>query len=143
MPASEIPIQRDRLVRYREIQLLIVGIYVIGRLLLELGLSKAIRDWAASLTYRLNDSALFVSSCFALWGIVLYRTEKTIPLAKITDVRLVQGPILGKMNLWILQIQTASAGGTDYAEATLYAPESPHELREQIVRAINKNANEK
>ena len=143
MPAFEIPVQRDRLVRYREIQLLIVGIYVIGRLLLGLGLSKAIRDWAASLTYRLNDSALFVSSCFALWGIVLYRTEKTIPLAKITDVRLVQGPILSRMNLWVLQIQTASAGGTDYAEAKLYAPESPHELREQIVRAIDKNASEK
>jgi membrane protein YdbS with pleckstrin-like domain len=114
---------------------LIAGFLVPGWLLLRLGLGKAFRNWAQSLEYRLNQNSLSVSSCFALWGLVLSRHEKHIPLAKITDVRLVQGPVLNTMDLWALQIQTASSG-YQWPEAVLYALENPHEARDQILQAI-------
>ena len=128
-------IKRDELIRSREVIWLIAGLLVVGWLLLKLGFRKAIRGWAESLQYSLDQDKLSVSGCFALWGFVIYRQEKRIPLAKITDVKLVQGPIFNKMNLWALHIQTASTG-QNRAEAVLYALAEPHEARDQILHAI-------
>ncbi len=128
-------IKRDELAWSREVIFLIAGFVIVGWLLLELGFRKAIAGWAESLQYSLDQDKLSVSSCFALWGFVLYRQEKRIPLAKITDVKLVQGPILSKMNLWALHIQTASTG-KNRPEAVLYALAKPHEARDQILDAI-------
>ncbi len=128
-------IKRDRLVRYREVLCLLYGFFAIGWLLWRLGLAKAFRDWAQLLEYRLDQDTLSVSSCFAIEGLVLSRQEKHIPLAKITDVRLVQGPVLSKMDLWCIHIQTASTG-LQHPEAVLYALDAPHEARDQILRAI-------
>lgn len=128
-------IKRDELIRSREVIFFIAGFLVIGWLLLKIGFRKAIAGWAESLQYSLDRDKLSVSSCFTLWGFVIYRQEKRIPLAKITDVKLVQGPILSKMNLWALHIQTASTG-QNRAEAVLYALAKPHEARDQILHAI-------
>jgi uncharacterized membrane protein YdbT with pleckstrin-like domain len=114
---------------------LIAGFYILGKIVLRLGLAKAIRNWAQSLDYRLNEESLSIKSCFALWGFVLYRQEKRIPLEKITDLQLVQGPILNAMELWIIRVQTASTGGSR-PEATLYAPENPHQTRDKILHVI-------
>ncbi len=128
-------IKRDELIRSREVIWLIAGFLVVGWLLLKLGFGKAIRGWAESLQYSLDQDKLSVSGCFTLWGFVMNRQEKRIPLAKITDVKLVQGPILSKMNLWALHIQTASTG-KNRPEAVLYALAKPHEARDQILHAI-------
>ncbi len=128
-------IKRDELIRYREVICLIAGLLIFGWLLLKFGLRKAIGGWAESLQYNLDQDKLSVSSSFALWGFVIYRKEKRIPLAKITDVKLVQGPILSKMNLWSIHIQTASTG-QNRPEAVLYALAKPHEARDQILHAI-------
>ena len=128
-------IKRDELIRYSEVICLIVGFLVVGWLLLQFGLRKAIGGWAQSLQYSLDQDKLSVSGCFALWGFVICRQEKRIPLAKITDVKLVQGPILNKMNLWALHIQTASTG-QNRPEAVLHALAKPHEARDQILHAI-------
>ena len=128
-------IKRDELAWSREVIFLIAGFVVVGWLLLELGFRKAIAGWAESLQYSLDQDKLSVSGCFALWGFVIYRQEKRIPLAKITDVKLVQGPIFSKMNLWALHIQTAGTG-QHRAEAVLYALAKPHEARDQILHAI-------
>ena len=135
MQEQTIEIQRARLFRYQEVRCLLTGAYVLGWLLLRLGLAKALRDWVESLTYRINSENLFISGCFSVWGVVLHRYEKTIPLAKITDVKLVQGPVLNRMNLWGIHIQTAGQG-TFKAEATLWAPENPHGVRDHILHAV-------
>lgn len=43
---------------------------------------------------------------------ILVRVEKTIPLEKITDLGMVQGPIMRKMDLHKLSIETAGQSGT-------------------------------
>ncbi len=127
-------IRRDRLAKYAKVICLIVGLLVPGWLLWLLGVGKAVKNWAQSLEYRMDDESLSVSSCFSLWGLTS-RHEKCIPLAKITDITLAQGPVLSKMGLWVLYIQTAGTG-QPRAEATLYALEKPHEAKEQIQLAI-------
>ncbi|MFW6061204.1 MAG: PH domain-containing protein [Planctomycetota bacterium] len=135
MTETEFEIQRDRLVHYKRVSLLLVGLGLIGWLLLHLGLFRLICDWAKSLSYRLSDHGVHVSSTVRLWGITLYRQEKTIPLGKITDVQLVQGPVLHWLDLWAIQVHTASMG-TRWPEATLYAVKAPEAVRDQIVDAM-------
>jgi hypothetical protein len=120
---------------------LIVGLFVIGKLIWLMGLDIACRDWARSLDYRLDDEVLAVSSCFTLGRLVLWRQELRIPPAKITDVKLVQGPILSYLYLWFLRVQTAGMG-SPLPETTLYALENPHQACDQILQVI-KDANRK
>lgn len=134
MNEMQFAIQRDRLARYGEIMALLLGVGVVGWLLLRLGLRRAFGDWAQSLEYTLLKDELAVSGCFTLRGFVLYRYDKRIPLSKITDVKLVQGPVLNKMGLWQMSIQTAS--GSTSAEAVLHALAEPHQVRDQILQAI-------
>ncbi len=135
MAEETLEIKRDELIWSRELIFLIAGFLVIGWLLLKLGARKAIAGWAESLQYSLDQDKLSVSGCFTLWGFVIYRHEKRIPLAKITDVKLAQGPIFSKMNLWALHIQTAGTG-QHRPEAVLYALAKPHETRDQILDAM-------
>lgn len=128
-------IKRDRVARYMEVLALLRGLVVVGWLLLRLGLGRAIRGWADSLEYRLGRDTLSVSSCIAFGGVTLCRQTKSIPLAKITDVKLIQGPVLSRMGLWSVHIQTAGVGHLR-PEATLYGLDEPHEARDRILQAI-------
>lgn len=128
-------IHRWRLVRYCEMRCLVAGLYLIGQILLLLGFGKSFNSWAFSLKYRLGRDALSIYSCFTLWGFVLYQQDKRIPIMKITDVKLVQGPILNSMGLWNMHIQTAGTG-TYRPEAILYALELPEQVRDDILDAI-------
>jgi membrane protein YdbS with pleckstrin-like domain len=128
-------VKREQLVQYWRVICLIVGLFIPGWLLLQVGLGKAIQHWVQSLKYRINENELFISSSFVLWGAILYRQEKSIPFGKITDMRLVQGPLLNMMNIWSLHVQTASTG-QQRPEAVLYALESPQEARDKILRVI-------
>ncbi|NLF08017.1 MAG: PH domain-containing protein [Pirellulaceae bacterium] len=135
MPSTTFVIQRDRLYRYYEVISLIGGLYFIGWLLLKIGFAKAYRSWVDSFVYRLDHDCLAISSCYELWGFVLFRQEKRIPLEKITDLRLMQGPVLSKMGLWCLYVQTASSGSQG-PEAILHALDNPREARDQIMQAV-------
>jgi hypothetical protein len=128
-------VQRGKLVRYLEVRALVMGCFVLGWVMLRLGYAKAYRKWADGVEYRLDGDAICVSGCFAPWGIVLRRYEQRIPLAKITDVILIQGPILDRMGLWALDIQT-SGTGYRFPEARLLALEDPHAVRDQIQEAM-------
>ncbi|MBN1394702.1 MAG: PH domain-containing protein [Pirellulales bacterium] len=140
MQTESFPIQRERLVRYCEVLCFVAGLYFIGWVLLRIGFAKAIREWAKSLEYRLEGDYLSVYSCSRLWDFVLRSQEQRIPLMKITDVKLVQGPILNRLNLWSLYIQTASTG-TGVPEAVLWGLESPREVRDEILAAIENARN--
>jgi len=79
---------------------------------------------ANNLRYRLEGSTLRAD------GGVFFLFRKSIPLERITDVALVQGPLLRCFNIWAMRIQTA---GSAQCEATLYGVRNPEEIRELIL----------
>jgi len=79
---------------------------------------------ANNLCYRLEGSTLRAD------GGVFFLFRKSIPLERITDVALVQGPLMRFFNIWAMRIQTA---GSAQCEATLYGVRNPEEMRELIL----------
>jgi len=77
-----------------------------------------------ALRYRLEGNTLRVD------GGVFFLFRQSIPLERITDVALVQGPLLRHFNIWAMQIRTA---GSAQCEATLYGVRNPEEIRELIL----------
>ncbi|MGL4942417.1 MAG: PH domain-containing protein [Thermoguttaceae bacterium] len=65
---------------------------------------------------------------------VYFLSRKAIPLDRITDLALVQGPVMRFCGIWALQVQTAGAGGPNgQAEAVLYGVENAEQVREEIL----------
>jgi membrane protein YdbS with pleckstrin-like domain len=79
---------------------------------------------ATNLRYRLDGSTLRAD------GGVFFLFRKSIPLERITDVNLVQGPILRDCDIWAMRIQTA---GSAQCEAILYGVREPDKIRELIL----------
>ena len=79
---------------------------------------------ANNLRYRLEGSTLRAD------GGVFFLFRKSILLERITDVALVQGPLLRFFNIWAIRIQTA--GWAEHG-ATLYGIRNPEEIRELIL----------
>ena len=63
-------------------------------------------------------------------GGVFFLFRKSIPFERITDIALVQGPLLRHFGIWAMRIQTA---GSARCEATLYGVRNPEEVRELIL----------
>ena len=84
--------------------------------------------WVKVLRYCLDDKSLRVEQG------LLFRSRKTIPLDKITDLELVQGPILRAMGMWTIKVQTASTS-SQLPEATLLGLVNPEKAREEILAA--------
>ena len=79
---------------------------------------------ANNLRYRLDETTVRAD------GGVFFLFRKSIPLERITDVALVQGPLLRFFDIWTMRIQTA---GSPQCEATLYGVRNPEEIRELIL----------
>jgi membrane protein YdbS with pleckstrin-like domain len=77
-----------------------------------------------NLRYWLDGNILRVD------GGVFFLFRKSISLERITDVTLVQGPVLRFCGIWALQIQTA---GSQQCEATLYGVYEPEKIRDLIL----------
>jgi putative membrane protein len=86
------------------------------------------RKQAEVLQYQLHQTCLFVHQG------VFFIKRKTIPLDRITDIVLDQGPLLRYFDIWRLAIQTAGSG-QQVAEAYLYGLINPEEAKEQILIA--------
>ncbi len=86
------------------------------------------RRQAEVLEYRLHETHLFVHQG------VFFIKRKSIPLDRITDIVLSQGPLLRFFGLWRLDIQTAGSG-QQRAEAYLYGLVNPEEAKETILKA--------
>jgi len=83
---------------------------------------------AAALRYWLEGSTLRIDEG------VLIRKRKSIPLDRVTDVALVQGPFMRLCRIWALQVQTA--GSSQQApEGTLYGLVDAEPARDAIMRA--------
>jgi len=96
----------------------------VAGVVLFLFLSWLCRCQANSLRYRLDGSVLRVD------GGVFFLFRKSIPVERITDVALVQGPLLRILGIWAMRIQTA---GSPQVEATLYGVRNPEKVRDLIL----------
>jgi membrane protein YdbS with pleckstrin-like domain len=132
-------IQRDEVARYLFwapiLIILLIGIWFFGAgIVVAIIYSFTIGKWlpqkqAAALQYWLDGSTLRVDQG------VYFLKRKAIPLDRVTDVILAQGPLLRHFGLWTLNIQTAGAGGQAVAEAVLLGLESPEEIRDELLKA--------
>ena len=86
---------------------------------------------SAALRYWLDGSTLRVDQ-----GLYFLR-RKAIPLDRISDINLAQGPLLRHFGLWMLKIQTAGAGGRSSPEAILVGLENPEQVRDELLEARN------
>jgi membrane protein YdbS with pleckstrin-like domain len=82
--------------------------------------------WVKVLRYCLDEKSLRVEQG------LMFKSRKTIPLDKITDLELAQGPILRYFDMWVIKVQTASTG-SQLPEATLIGVINPEEVREEIM----------
>ena len=80
-----------------------------------------------ALHYRIEGRTLRVDSG------VFFLQRKGVPLDRITDFALVQGPVMRMLGIWALQVQTAGVG-TPTPEATLIAIENPDTVRDELLR---------
>jgi putative membrane protein len=88
------------------------------------------RKQAEVLDYRLYETNLFVHQG------VFFIKRKTIPLDRVTDIVLTQGPLLRHFGLWRLDIQTAGSG-QQKAEAYLYGLNDPEQMKEIILKGVS------
>lgn len=86
--------------------------------------AEALRYWLEGTTLRADSGVFFLK-------------RKAIPLDRITDMVLVQGPLLRWCGIWALQVQTAGTG-QGIPEAVLYGLDRPEEIRAELLRARDK-----
>jgi putative membrane protein len=63
---------------------------------------------------------------------VFFRRQRAIPLDRITDLALVQGPLMRRCGIWGLQVQT-SGTGHGAPEAILLGLEEPERVRDFLL----------
>jgi uncharacterized membrane protein YdbT with pleckstrin-like domain len=84
--------------------------------------ATAQRYWLEGFTLRIDSGVFFLK-------------RKSIPLDRVTDVVLNQGPFLRYFNLWRLDIQTAGTGAQGTAEGYLYGIVNPESVRDRLIAA--------
>ena len=62
----------------------------------------------------------------------IVQTEKTIPLDKIQDLTFKEGPLLKKLGLSILRVETAGNSATTSADLSLIGIVNAHEFRQMV-----------
>jgi uncharacterized membrane protein YdbT with pleckstrin-like domain len=84
---------------------------------------------AAALKYWIQDSTIRIDE-----GIFL-RKRKSIPLDRITDIVLIQGPIMRFFGIWWLHLQTAGSNNQQGPEGVLQGVLDPEAVRDFIMEA--------
>ena len=135
---AQFPIERDKVTRYifwsQVLGMALVGVMLCGFGLVLVPLYLVVfgtwlpRKQAWALKYWLDGTTLRVDSG------VIFLSQKGIPLDRVTDVVLVQGPLMRAIGIWGLRIQTAGMGA-QRAEATLWGLREPEQVRDTLLRA--------
>ena len=89
--------------------------------------SRLTRRWLARMECVLTERTLTVKKG------VMVRVEKTIPLEKITDLAMVQGPIMRAFGLQALSVETAGTSGPGALVSLVGIVDAP-EFREKVLR---------
>lgn len=135
---NEFSVQRRQVARYfywmQIFLIIVVGIWFCG-----VGLALAIvhaftfglwlpRKQSEALHYWLDGGTLRVDQG------VFFLKRKAIPLDRVTDVVLAQGPLMKFCGIWELRVQTAGTGQS-VPEATLYGIADPEAVRDMLMMA--------
>lgn len=133
---DQFEVQRRAVERYsyfsQILNILLLGIWLFG-----LGIPLAIihaytfgpwlsKRQAAALKYWIDGATLRVDEG------VFFLKRKAIPLDRVTDVVLTQGPLMRWCGIWGLQVQTAGTGHAT-PEATLYGVTNPEQMRDLLL----------
>ena len=134
----EFSIQRRAVARYfywmQILMIVIVGVWFCGGgLVLAILHAFTLGPWlsrkqADALHYWLDGSTLRVDHG------VFFLKRKAIPLDRVTDVVLAQGPLMKVWGVWELRVQTAGTGQS-VPEATLYGITDPEAARDMLLAA--------
>ena len=84
------------------------------------------KTWFDKQTCTLKEKSLYIKQ--GIW----FQTEKNIPLDKITDVTMKQGPIARLFNVYYVLIETAG-NSTGMAEGTMVGVKEPQALRDRLL----------
>jgi putative membrane protein len=136
-PTTTFAVQSTPVARYffwtQIFAILAIGIWFMGiGILVALIYAWTVGKWlptrqSGELRYWLEGSTLRVDQG------VYFLKRKAIPLDRVTDVMLVQGPVMRRCGIWSLNIQTAGMGGQSVAEAILYGIEEPERVRDLLL----------
>ncbi len=95
------------------VEILIFSLCLAGWLLLMVPIVLWIPAYYRSLEYIIDSDAVKMKEG------VFWRKRVTVPYPKITNVDVTQGPVQRMLNIGIIHIQTAGAGGAQGAQAEL------------------------
>jgi putative membrane protein len=133
----EFEIDREGVYRYLRtfvtLLLVLAGVWILGAgVVLGILWYLAIGPWvhrrqAEALRYRLEGGTLRIDQGF------IFLQRKSIPLDRVTDVVLVQGPLARHFGVWQMRIQTAGAGH-QMPEGSMVGVVDPHAARDLIMR---------
>ena len=138
---EEYKIDRDNVARYIFWQyflfIAIVGLFTFGFGLLLVPLYVVTigrwlpRKQAEAFRYRLDGVTIRIDEG------VYFLKRKAIPLDRVTDVVLIQGPLMRHFGIWTLQIQTAGVGMPNRggAEGVLYGIVDAQAVRDALLVA--------
>ncbi len=107
--------------------LTVVGIVILPIWLLGLGQWYVRRSFEA-LKCELHERTLVVKRG------IFFKVEKTIPLDKIQDLTVKEGPLLRALGLRSLKIETAGQGTPGTSEADLIGVGNPLDFRDAVLR---------
>jgi len=105
----------------------VIGILILPIWLLGLGQWYVRRSFEA-LKCELHERTLVVKRG------IFFKVEKTIPLDKIQDLTVKEGPLLRKLGLRSLKIETAGQGTPGKSEADLIGVVNPLDFRDEVLR---------
>ena len=136
-------IQREGVARYfyitQILMIIAVGVWFLGiGLILAVIHAFTFGPWLTkkqshALAYWLDGETLRVDQG------VFFLKRKAVPLDRVTDVVLAQGPLMRLCGIWELRVQTAGTGQTT-PEASLYGVAEPEEIRDLLLAARDKAA---
>ena len=133
----EFEIDREAVYRYLRtfvtLIMVLAGVWVFGAgLILGLLWYVGIGPWVhrrqvEALRYRLDGATLRIDQGF------IFLQRKSIPLDRVTDVVLTQGPLLRHFGIWQMKIQTAGTG-QQLPEGTMVGVIDAEAARDLIMR---------
>lgn len=108
-------------------ELLIAGIYLIPMLILVIFTAWWIPLYYDTMVYTLTTTE--ISWRRGVW----FRQTGIVPYNRITNIDIIQGPVMRYFNISSLRIQTAGYSAQPMAELRLHGIERPEELRDRIL----------
>ena len=143
---NEFAIRRKGIARYfyitQILMIIVAGIWFLGAgLVLAVIHAVTLGPWltkkqSQALAYWLDSGTLRVDQG------VFFLKRKAIPLDRVTDVVLAQGPLMRLCGIWELRVQTAGTGQAT-PEASLYGVAEPEKVRDELLAARDKAVSHK